>query len=191
MTLTARVPPHPARFARDPSPSRGGWHRVCRTFISLLTVAQVFLIEHHGKELLASHGFPVPAGVFVPAGGDVLACAPPDGPVMVQSAGRRRRPWQGRRRVERAASRERRRARIIREARWTHVERQSRSRLSHRTACRVRAGSLCELVGRRRNHAIRLLVSAEGGVDVEAHAADENGALNRLGGAGEFGRRCG
>ncbi|MPZ40102.1 MAG: hypothetical protein GEU95_19005 [Rhizobiales bacterium] len=45
----------------------------------------MFLIEHHGKELLASHGVPVPAGVFVPTGGDVHACTPPDGLVMVKA----------------------------------------------------------------------------------------------------------
>ena len=38
---------------------------------------------------------------------------------------------------------------------------------------------------------IRLLVSAEGGVDVEAHAADEGGALTALARTGEFGRRGG
>jgi succinyl-CoA synthetase beta subunit len=45
----------------------------------------VFLIEHHGKELLASHGIAVPAGVFVPSGGDPLASRPPIGPLMVKA----------------------------------------------------------------------------------------------------------
>ena len=65
----------------------------------------MFLIEHHGKELLASHGIPVPAGVFVPAGGDVHAARIPDGPVMVKaqvaSGGRGKAGG-----VERAASRD-------------------------------------------------------------------------------------
>ncbi len=45
----------------------------------------MFLIEHHGKELLASHGIPVPPGVFVPAGSGVTARGLPDGPVMVKA----------------------------------------------------------------------------------------------------------
>ena len=44
----------------------------------------MFLIEHHGKELLASHGIPVPAGVLVPADGDISATRIPDGPVIAK-----------------------------------------------------------------------------------------------------------
>lgn len=47
----------------------------------------VFLIEHHGKELLASHGIAIPAGLFVPAGGDVPADGVPAGPLMVKAQG--------------------------------------------------------------------------------------------------------
>jgi succinyl-CoA synthetase beta subunit len=45
----------------------------------------VFLIEHHGKELLASQGLPVPAGVFVPTGSDVRTSRPPDGPIIAKA----------------------------------------------------------------------------------------------------------
>ena len=45
----------------------------------------MLLIEHHGKELLASHGIRVPAGVFVPLGGDVSVSQVPAGPVMVKA----------------------------------------------------------------------------------------------------------
>ena len=65
----------------------------------------MFLIEHHGKELLASHGIPVPWACSCRR---AAMCALPharrarDG----QGAGRRRRPRQGRRGAERAASRD-------------------------------------------------------------------------------------
>jgi succinyl-CoA synthetase beta subunit len=45
----------------------------------------LFLLEHHGKELLASHGIAVPVGVFVPPDGDLDACGPPAGPLMVKA----------------------------------------------------------------------------------------------------------
>jgi succinyl-CoA synthetase beta subunit len=45
----------------------------------------VFLIEHHGKELLASQGIPIPAGQFVSSAGDVRACRLPDGPIVVKA----------------------------------------------------------------------------------------------------------
>ena len=45
----------------------------------------MFLLEHHGKELLASHGVPVPPGMFVPPRGDTSAAALPSGPWMVKA----------------------------------------------------------------------------------------------------------
>jgi succinyl-CoA synthetase beta subunit len=45
----------------------------------------VFLLEHHGKELLASHGITVPPGVFVAPGEDPSGCRPPGGPWMVKA----------------------------------------------------------------------------------------------------------
>lgn len=45
----------------------------------------MFLIEQHGKELLASQGLPVPVGVFIPTGSDVRTSRPPDGPVIAKA----------------------------------------------------------------------------------------------------------
>ena len=138
----------------------------------------MFLIEHHGKELLASHGIPVPAGVFVPAGGDVLACRPPDGPVMVKaqvaSGGRGKAGG-----VERATSREDA-ARIV-------AKFDGRS-LNGKPIHGVRIEQRVDFVQEAyvslsvddETARIRLIVSPEGGVDVEAHAADEGGALTAL-----------
>jgi succinyl-CoA synthetase beta subunit len=45
----------------------------------------VYLLEHHGKELLAAQGIAVPPGVFVPVRGDLAATALAGGPWMVKA----------------------------------------------------------------------------------------------------------
>ena len=138
----------------------------------------MFLIEHHGKELLASHGIPVPLGVFVPAGGDVLTSRPPDGPVMVKaqvaSGGRGKAGG-----VASAASRDEA-ARIV--AKLNRKTLNGRPIHGFRIEQRVdfvhEAYVSLSLDGETAR--VRLLVSPEGGVDVEARAADEGGALTVL-----------
>ena len=138
----------------------------------------MFLIEHHGKEFLASNGIPVPAGVFVPAGGDVLACEPPDGPVMVKaqvaSGGRGKAGG-----VESAASREDA-ARIV--AKLDGVLLNGKPIHGFRIERRVEfvQEAYVSLSVDGETARIRLLVSAEGGVDVEARAADEGGTPTAL-----------
>jgi succinyl-CoA synthetase beta subunit len=138
----------------------------------------VFLIEHHGKELMASQGIPVPAGVFVPAGGDVLACAPPDGPVMVKaqvaSGGRGKAGG-----VESAASRDDA-ARIV--AKLDGVLLNGKPIHGFRIEQRVDFvhEAYVSLSVDGETARIRLLVSAAGGVDVEARAADQSGTLTAL-----------
>ena len=138
----------------------------------------MFLIEHHGKELLASHGIPIPVGVFVPAGGDVHAAEVPDGPVMVKaqvaSGGRGKAGG-----VERAASRDEV-ARIIAGLNGRALN----GKPIHGFRIEERVGFVHEayvsLSVDGESARIRLLVSAQGGVDVEAHAADQGGALTTL-----------
>ena len=110
----------------------------------------MFLIEHHGKELLASHGIPDShAGVFVPAGGDVHAAEVPDGPVMVKAqvatGGRGKAGG-----VERAASRDEV-ARIIAGLDGRALNGKPIHGFRIEATRRLRARSLCEPVGRRRN----------------------------------------
>ena len=45
----------------------------------------MFLLEQHGKELLASHGIAVPTGIFVTSHADLAASRPPSGNVMVKA----------------------------------------------------------------------------------------------------------
>jgi succinyl-CoA synthetase beta subunit len=137
----------------------------------------VFLIEHHGKELLASHGIPVPAGVFVPAGGDARAAAIPDGPLMVKaqvaSGGRGKAGG-----IESAASRED----------VTHIVAELGQALNGKPIHGFRIEQRVDFVHEAyvslsidgETARVRLLISAEGGVDVEARAADEGGALTAL-----------
>ena len=111
----------------------------------------MFLIEHHGKELLASHGIPVPRGVFVPAGGDVSAVRTPDGPVMVKAqvaAGGRGKAGA----VQAASSREEV-ARIIAglDGRELNGKPIHGFRIEQRVELHAR--SLCQPVDRRRNRA--------------------------------------
>lgn len=138
----------------------------------------MFLIEHHGKDLLASHGIPVPAGVFVPSGGNVRNCGLPDGPLMVKaqvaSGGRGKAGG-----VRRAASLDDA-ARLIAEL--------SGSSLAGQLVHGFRVEQCVDFVQEAylsfsidaEAARIRVLVSAEGGVDVEARAADRGGALSTL-----------
>jgi succinyl-CoA synthetase beta subunit len=131
----------------------------------------VFLIEHHGKELLASHGIPVPRGVFVPAGGDVIACQPPDGPVMVKaqvaSGGRGKAGA-----VQAAASRDDA-ARIV--AKLDGLVLNGKPAHGFRIEQRVdfvREAYMSFSVDGEAAQ-IRVIVSAEGGIDVEGHAHED------------------
>ena len=138
----------------------------------------MFLIEHHGKELLASHGIAVPSGVFVPTGGDVAACRPPDGPVMVKaqvaSGGRGKAGG-----IASAGSRDEA-ARIIAafDGRELNGKPIHGFRIEQRIAFVHEAYLSLSIDGETAR--IRLIVSTRGGVDVEAHPADEGGSLTAL-----------
>jgi succinyl-CoA synthetase beta subunit len=138
----------------------------------------VFLIEHHGKELLASHGIAVPAGVFVPAGGNVLASRIPDGPLMVKaqvaSGGRGKAGG-----IERAAS-PADAARII-----ANLDGQPLNgkpvhgfRIEQRIDFTHEAYVSLSIDGESAR--MRLLVSAHGGIDVESHTAVQGSAPTAL-----------
>jgi succinyl-CoA synthetase beta subunit len=138
----------------------------------------VFLIEHHGKELLASHGVAVPDGAFVPAGGDVSAAKIPDGPVMVKAqvaAGGRGKAGG----VASAASRDDA-ARIVAslDGRTLNGKPIHGFRIEQRVGFAHEAYVSLSIDGEAAR--IRLLVSAQGGVDVEAQAGDEGGVLTAL-----------
>lgn len=138
----------------------------------------MFLIEHHGKEFLASHGIPVPAGAFVPAGGDARAVAIPDGPLMVKaqvaSGGRGKAGG-----IERAASREDV-ARVV--ARLDGTQLNGKPIYGFRIEQRVDFAheAYLSLSVDGESARVRFLVSAGGGVDVEARAADQGSALTAL-----------
>ncbi len=138
----------------------------------------MFLIEHHGKELLASHAIPVPAGVFVPSGGDVRACQPPDGPLMVKAqiaAGGRGKAGA----VQRASS-------LDEAARM--IAGLSGAQLNGKSIHGFRVEQCVDFVQEAylsfsidaEAACIRILVSAEGGIDVETHAADHGSTLTAL-----------
>jgi succinyl-CoA synthetase beta subunit len=137
----------------------------------------VFLIGHHGKELLASHGIPVPPGVFVPAGSGVTARGLPDGPVMVKaqvaSGGR------GKAGAVQAATSRDDAARIV--AKLDGLVLNGKPihgfRIEQRVDFAREAYVSFSIDGEAAQ--IRLVVSAEGGVDVEAHA-HEDGAPTAL-----------
>lgn len=137
----------------------------------------MFLIEHHGKELLASHRIPVPAGVFVPAGGDVNAIGIPGGPVMVKaqvaSGGRGKAGG-----IERAGSREEVATIIARLGRDLNGKPIHGFRIEQRVDFVQEAYVSLSVDGEFAR--IWLVISDAGGVDVEAQAADEGGALTAL-----------
>ena len=138
----------------------------------------MFLIEHHGKELLASHGITVPAGVFASAGGDVRAAPIPNGSVMVKaqvaSGGRGKAGG-----IEHAASRDDI-ARIVAklDGRALNGKPVHGFRIEERVDFAHEAYVSLSVDGQTAG--IRLIVSAQGGVDVEARAADEGEALTAL-----------
>jgi succinyl-CoA synthetase beta subunit len=142
----------------------------------------VFLIEHHGKELLASHGIPVPNGLFVSKNSG--ANRAPFGPLMVkaQVAGGGRGKAGG---IVPAASRDDA-ASIIAQF--------SSATLSDKTIHGFRIEQRIDFVHEAyvslsidaKAAGIRLLVAAEGGIDVEARASD-NGARSALVPPGQFG----
>jgi succinyl-CoA synthetase beta subunit len=137
----------------------------------------VFLIEHHGKELLASHGIPVPAGVFVRSAADLGRARLPDGAVMVKAqvtAGGRGKVGA----IQAAGTRDDA-ARII--AKLDGVLLNGKAIHGFRIEQRVDFAheAYVSLSVDGESARIRLLVSAQGGVDVEAHA-NEGETLSAL-----------
>ena len=135
----------------------------------------MFLIEHHGKELLASHGIPIPGGVFVPASGDISAVRAPDGPVMVKAqvaAGGRGKAGA----VQAASSREDV-ARIIAglDGRDLNGKPIHGFRIEQRVSFAHEAYVSLSVDGETAR--IRILVSPDGGVDVEANENRARAAL--------------
>ena len=135
----------------------------------------MFLIEHHGKELLAAHGIPVPSGVFVPAGGDIGAARTPDGPVMVKAqvaAGGR-----GKAGAVQAASSPDDVARIIAglDGRALNGKPIHGFRIEQRVSFAHEAYVSLSVDGETAR--IRILVSPEGGVDVEENQGRARSAL--------------
>jgi succinyl-CoA synthetase beta subunit len=135
----------------------------------------VFLIEHHGKELLAAHGIPVPSGVFVSTGGDVGAALAPDGPVMVKAqvaAGGRGKAGA----VQAAASRADV-ARIIAglDGRALNGKPIHGFRVEQRVGFAHEAYVSLSIDGEAAQ--VRILVSPDGGVDVEANEGRARSAL--------------
>ncbi len=138
----------------------------------------MFLIEHHGKELLAAHGIPVPMGVFVPAGSDPLAYKFPAGPVMVKAqvlAGGR-----GKAGAVQAADSQGQVRRVIAEfdGRTLNGKPIHGFRVEQRVDFVHEAYVSLSIDGEAAR--IRLFVSPDGGVDVEAHATHERAARSAL-----------
>lgn len=137
----------------------------------------MFLIEHHGKELLASHALPVPPGVFVPSGGDVRACLPPDGPVMVKAqvaAGGRGKAGA----IQRTRSLDEA-ARVIAGLSGTQLKGKPIHGFRVEQCVDFVQEAYLSFSIDASAARIRILASAEGGVDVESRAA-EGGALSTL-----------
>jgi len=132
----------------------------------------VFLLEHHGKELLASHGIAVPAGAFVSSGGDPQALALPDGPLMVKAqiaAGGR-----GKAGLVRAAASRTEATRIVGQLESTGAN----GKPIHGFRIEQRIDFIREayvsLSVDAKAARIRLMVAPEGGVDVEAAATQRS-----------------
>ncbi len=134
----------------------------------------MFLIEHHGKELLAPHGIPVPSGVFVTASGNLGHA--PDGPLMIKAqvaAGGRGKAGG----VLPAASRDEA-ARLIagfdramlngKTIHGFRIEQRVAFERETYVSLSIDAEAAC----------LRLLVAAQGGVDVETQA-DTRSALTQ------------
>jgi succinyl-CoA synthetase beta subunit len=138
----------------------------------------VFLLEHHGKELLAAHGIAVPPGIFVTSRAELPASRPPSGAVVVKAqvaTGGRGKAGA----VQAAASIEDI-ARIIAGLDGAKVN--GKPILGFRVEERVASVheaylsfSIDAAAAR-----IRLMVAPAGGVDVEALAAHEDGVRSVL-----------
>ena len=140
----------------------------------------MFLLEHHGKELVALHGIAVPAGIFVPPGGDPFAGGLPGGPVMVKvqvaSGGRGKAGA-----VQSAASLDEV-ARIMATLNGTDVKGKPIHgfRIERRIAFQYEA--YVSLSVDAETARVRLMVAAGGGVDVEARATQGDGVRSVLAG---------
>ena len=138
----------------------------------------MFLLEHHGKELLASHGIAVPPGIFVPSRGDPPVSRPPSGAVMVKAqvaTGGRGKAGA----IQGAASADEI-ARIIARLDGTTVQGQPIQgfRIEERVAFSHEAYLSFSIDAAAAR--IRLMVAAEGGVDVETLVAREGGTSSVL-----------
>jgi len=129
----------------------------------------LFLLEHHGKELLARHAVSVPAGVFVPLNGDVASYSPPAGPLVIKAqvaAGGRGKAGA----IQRAAS--------LEEANYI-IARLSGSTVRGRPIHGFRVEQRVDFVHEAyvslsvdaTEARMRLMVSTDGGIDVEALAS--------------------
>jgi succinyl-CoA synthetase beta subunit len=140
----------------------------------------VFLLEHHGKELVALHGIAVPAGIFVPPGGDPFAGGLPGGPVMVKvqvATGGRGKAGA----VQSAASLDEV-ARIMATLNGTDVKGKPIHgfRIERRIAFQHEA--YVSLSVDAETARVRLMVATGGGVDVEARATQADGVRSVLAG---------
>jgi succinyl-CoA synthetase beta subunit len=138
----------------------------------------VFLLEQHGKELLASHGIAVPAGVFVSSRADLADRRPPTGAVMVKAqvaTGGRGKAGA----IQGAASLDEI-ARIIAGLDGAEVAGKPIHgfRIEERVAFSHEAYLSFSIDAAAAS--IRLMVAAEGGVDVETLAAGKGGARSVL-----------
>jgi succinyl-CoA synthetase beta subunit len=138
----------------------------------------VFLLEHHGKELLAAHGIAVPPGIFVPSRADLSASRPPGGAVMVKAqvaTGGRGKAGA----IQGAASPDEI-ARIIASLDGTEVSGKPIQgfRIEERVAFSHEAYLSFSIDAAAAR--IRLMVAAEGGVDVEALVGGAGGTNSVL-----------
>ena len=138
----------------------------------------MFLLEHHGKELLAAHGIAVPPGVFVASRGDLSASPPPSGAVMVKAqvatGGR------GKAGAIQAAASPDEIARIIASLDGTAVQGKPIQgfRIEERVAFLHEAYLSFSIDAAAAR--IRLMVAAAGGVDIEKLVAQEGGTTSVL-----------
>ena len=139
----------------------------------------MFLIEHHGKELLASHGIPIPMGVFVPAGSDVSASRIPGRAGDGQGAGRRGGRGKAGAASTRPASRNEVHASSPASLGARSMANRSTASVSKNASSFVHEAYVSLSVDGK-SARIRCSFPPQGGVDVEAHAADQGGALTTL-----------
>jgi succinyl-CoA synthetase beta subunit len=128
----------------------------------------VFLLEHHGKELLAAHGIAVPPGVFITPGDDLSRCQPPREPWMVKAqvaAGGRGKAGAVRPAVSLAEV-----ARIIAELDGVKVKGKPIQGFRIEQRVDFRHEAYLSFSVDAAAAAIRLMVATEGGVEVETLA---------------------